>query len=192
MPAELENNQSDQALRQLAAAVLAQREYSLLLTLLRQQAAAGELAEADFAVLLYRLVAEDLAGDRWTYAPASGSWFKVTEDEWAEGEPRGPLLVVLPTGCAELLSGLTARLGAIEAEVRAQHYQASHSGVTAPAAQAPAFCQRCGSRLSATLKFCTQCGAAAKPPAAQPCPRCGTPVDPGTAYCGACGMHLRD
>jgi hypothetical protein len=192
MPDGIESNHDTSTNLRLKAAVLAHREYMLLLTMLRQQVASGELAEDDFAALLYILVAEDLAGDSWTYAPESGSWFKIDADEWVEGEPRGPLLLALPEDCEQILAGVSAELARIETAVRAEHRQATAGCVTLADEHSPKACRHCGSRLQAGLKFCTQCGTPVPAASAVRCANCGAVTDAASSYCVKCGAPLPD
>jgi predicted amidophosphoribosyltransferase len=61
------------------------------------------------------------------------------------------------------------------------------SGTVAPAAIT---CPSCRESLSATAKFCHNCGEALEKPRIPACPQCGKPVTPGAQFCGGCGSKL--
>jgi hypothetical protein len=58
---------------------------------------------------------------------------------------------------------------------------------SAPATAAPDRCTSCGAGMSATAKFCPQCGTQKALPG---CPGCGAAVQPNTKFCGECGHKL--
>ena len=47
-------------------------------------------------------------------------------------------------------------------------------------------CQRCGATITATSRFCDQCGS----PQTSACPTCGEPNRPEARFCGGCGATL--
>jgi hypothetical protein len=61
---------------------------------------------------------------------------------------------------------------------------AQQPGSTSSAATA---CSSCGAPMSASAKFCPQCGAHKALPG---CPGCGAPMQPNTKFCGECGHKL--
>lgn len=193
MPEVNSNSTGDTDLR-LAATVLSHREYMLLLTVLRQQVTTGALTDEDFAHLLFSLVAEDLVGDSWTYAPDSGSWFEVGEEEWVEGEPRGPLLVAMPESCSELLRGISGRIEQAERDVR-RELQLDEGAVPEPPVSAKqSYCTRCGTPLKTGQGFCTICGTQSskltEAGAVRRCPGCGKAVGRKLAFCTGCGIAV--
>jgi hypothetical protein len=56
-----------------------------------------------------------------------------------------------------------------------------------PATAAADRCTKCGASMSATVRFCPQCGT---PKAAPGCPGCGAALQPNTKFCGECGHKL--
>jgi len=93
---------------------MSQKQYAFLIGALYTQHVRGEIGEEDFALLLRGLVAEDMDGAHWTFAPQSGAWLQVDSEEWLEGEPRGPLAVALPTDAAVLVGEVNAWLREID------------------------------------------------------------------------------
>ncbi|MBQ7227309.1 MAG: SPFH domain-containing protein [Clostridia bacterium] len=47
-------------------------------------------------------------------------------------------------------------------------------------------CSKCGAKMSASAKFCPDCGA----PAGATCPKCGARVKPSAKFCAECGASL--
>jgi len=184
------DNQGAQQALKLQAAVLSHREFALLLTLLQEQAMAGEIEENEFAGLVHAMIAEDFYGDRWTFAPETGSWFNVKEDEWVEGEPRGPLLLALPEGCEDAIGELKNEIDRLEAAVRRETSEApAAERATSPDVK---YCTKCGNQLLPGRGFCTQCGTrqsqeAASQSAPTACAKCGNELRPGLKYCTKCG-----
>lgn len=56
----------------------------------------------------------------------------------------------------------------------------------APAQPTEIRCTKCGTALSATAKFCPECGT----PVVSVCPKCGKKVTPGSKFCPECGEKL--
>ena len=57
----------------------------------------------------------------------------------------------------------------------------------APAAGESTVCSKCGARVSASAKFCPECGQ----PMGNVCPKCGKPVKAGAKFCPECGQRLQ-
>ena len=177
----------------LEAVVLAQRDFALLLTFLRHQVVTGAAEDDDLAVALGSLVAEDMTGEGWTYAPETGKWYIVSRYPWEEGEPRGPLLVAMPAGFGGMLAEITGEIQRIEDEVRSELRTELMPGLAQAAEETLAFCTQCGRPLEAGLAFCTGCGNRVEeaPPAGPKCPGCGKEIEAGLAFCVFCGTRLK-
>jgi membrane protease subunit (stomatin/prohibitin family) len=92
--------------------------------------------------------------------------------------------------------GLGAGFGAMMPGMINQAMQQGQQGATAPTAGTAAaaggaakaaggsFCTECGSAVSATARFCPNCGHAQ---AGSGCPGCGQPVPDGAKFCPSCG-----
>lgn len=57
----------------------------------------------------------------------------------------------------------------------------------APAAGESTVCFKCGAHVSASAKFCPECGQ----PMGNVCPKCGKPVKAGAKFCPECGQRLQ-
>jgi hypothetical protein len=147
---------------------LSHKQYAFLIGALYMQYLHEEISEEDFALLLRSLVAEDMHGAHWTFAPQRGAWLQVDSEEWVEGEPRGPLRVPLLLSSAALLDEIKAWLQEIDDRMPpprprepAPTLAPTLSPVPAPEQSPPAvriFCVACGHRLKAGAAFCSYCG----------------------------------
>jgi membrane protease subunit (stomatin/prohibitin family) len=95
-----------------------------------------------------------------------------------------------PSGGAGVFAGLGAGIGAGSA-IGGQMAQGMAQGPTKS-------CSNCGSIISATAKFCPNCGFNFPAPQGPPtpaggskfCPNCGSPVAAGAKFCANCGKSL--
>ncbi len=171
---------------------------------------AGGITEDDARVLLQHLLVRDMDGTTWTIGSETGKWYRLTDDKWVEGSPRGPL-EIKPAGIPEAIRcpkcGTNVPIDSTSCILCGNEFVAAKKAAVPPAVTK---CAKCGASLSPGKKFCTSCGAkfepvtgveAVKP--AQPanaaparetpsalCPKCNARIRPGMKFCTKCGGKL--
>jgi len=200
---------------ELVLDVLSQEQYRLMLGALYTEYARGGFSENELACFVQALLAEDLRGQRWTYAAGAGQWLRLEGLAYREGRPRGPLFVVLPARVAALMESITKEPTAETPAAEPAAAGAPTRAAQAPPAVAPAeaaqtgpgvagaeaaepappvaavenapVCPHCGGAMDEGAHFCGNCGQAVDLPVT--CPACGARV-PRRRFCGRCGAAL--
>ena len=99
-----------------------------------------------------------------------------------------------PSGSGLAGAGVGLGVGVGMAGMVANNLKDVHDAPQKPVDAAPApqgegaVCPKCGSKVPAGAKFCSECGE--KMPVAQFCSECGTKLAPGAKFCSNCGHKL--
>lgn len=168
---------------------LSHKQYSFLLTLFYAQFLAGEISEEEYAMAVHDFTAADVYGDEWTFSPETGQWLRIGEGDWTVGEPRGPLLLALPTKLSVVLHAFTDEMEEFESA-------ASESDALSLEEAGISKCPHCGVELPPGSRFCNICGREVWPQEHPPdmkeailCPACGERISP-RRFCTQCGARL--